>query len=88
MPDIEAFGDRFAILNRVTAVVKDAPYAKDISLIQGPSYMTDLDHKCQDTLRVYLTDKFPHRDDLIARLKTLSMDIEVVKLDQYIPKGS
>jgi hypothetical protein len=89
MPDIHMFGFERVHVRHVEEAFDDAPYKDALTFIQGPEMVWGVDYsKPQKFVRVSATMRFAHLDDVVARLKKLNVDIELMTLDGYIPAGA
>jgi hypothetical protein len=91
MPDIELFGkiDAQAMID----VLSSAPYGGAITIIEHTATVysmcapDDDEGKAEPFIRVAATHQFKHMADLIARLRRLKIDLEIVKIETFYPKG-
>lgn len=89
MPNIEMYGIREEDLPGVTKQIISAfhgkPWQKDYVLTFVKSAVLDHLAVIQPFIRLVTTPS-PHIDEILAELKNLNIDIEVLLLQQFIPK--
>lgn len=80
MPDIELFGrvQKFDVIE----VLRGCEYPDSLTLIRGP-----LDVSGDPFIRVSATHQFTNMKDLIGRLRRLKIDLEIMKIETFYPKG-
>jgi hypothetical protein len=70
----------------IADLFKNESYAKDVVITTIPSKVLDLEGKQQPYIQLELNCMRGYKKKL-EKLKTLGMDIQVVKLYDFIPKG-
>ena len=94
MPDIEMHGPwentsyqgESSVKRAIQATFTDAPYRNDITLISADSWCQQIDGMTPAPfLRVWICD-LSLLDDILKRLKTLGLDIEVAHLHRFISR--
>ena len=71
---------------QIADLFKNESYAKDVVITTIPSKVLDLEGKQQPYIQLELNCMRGYKKKL-EKLKTLGMDIQVVKLYDFIPKG-
>ncbi len=75
-------------LNWLRPVFHDAPYAPTITVVWSDTSARALDGTNTPFIRVSATEKYDVIvPDIVERLKPLGYDIEVTRLEKYIPKS-
>jgi hypothetical protein len=90
MPDIELFGDGIEEAS-VRQALHDASYIDALTFINhkavvSVNYVPGA-YTTPAFIRVAATHQFKFMADLIARLRRLKIDLEIVKIETFYPKG-
>lgn len=89
MPNIEIHGLGWwkarKIRKRIFNQIKDKPYAEEAVVTVFRTWVFDIHGKSQPFIRLSISS-LKHVYEIIGLLKPLGMDIEFLKLKQFIPK--
>ena len=90
MPNIEVHGfqrDEANVLrDRIFDTFKAESFVEEVVVTIYSTLVTDVKNCSQPFLRVVSTP-CPHVEMIIEKLKTWSIDVEVMKLESFIPKS-